>query len=559
LTGTRYGYRKGFGESVHTHPIKRPNFERVLDTEELTMKKLVLALAGFAAFTGSAIAADLPARYSKAPALVAPAYNWTGIYIFGGAGGGLWNADSNVQSTGVVGGFGPAGTAITRDQRMGGSGWFGTVGIGYDWQFNGPWVAGIFGDGQFGDIRGSLVDVDAGEGREKLRTSYAAGVRLGYLVAPNVLSYVNGGYSGSEWSGTTQTSLFPPFAASATTPSFRRDGWFVGGGVENNLNIFGISAPGWFMKTEYRSAFYNRISLPETDVATGAPSGLAITFKPWVQTVSTSLVYRFNSGGTGSAMAADLPARYSKAPAPVAPAYNWTGFHIFGGAGGGLWNADSNVQSTGVAGFFNFGPAGTAVTRDQRLGGSGWFGTVGIGYDWQFNGPWVAGIFGDGQFGDIRGSLIDPVFFAEGREKLRTSYAAGVRLGYLVAPQVLSYVNAGYSGSEWSGTTQAFAVSPFAALTTTPSFRRDGWFIGGGVENNLNIFGISAPGWFMKTEYRSAFYDRIALPTTFVAGNFLGGVGLTGEAVTFKPWVQTISTSLVYRFNWGGGPIVAKY
>ena len=35
-----------------------------------------------------------------------------------------------------------------------------------------------------------------------------------------------------------------------------------------------------------------------------------------------------------------------------------------------------------------------------------------------------------------------------------------------------------------------------------------GWFVGGGVENNLDIFGISAPGWFMKTEYRAAYYDN---------------------------------------------------
>src|ERR1700694_4920989 len=161
------------------------------------------------------------------------------------------------------------------------------------------------------------------------------------------------------------------------------------------------------------------------------------------------------------ALAADLGARpYAKAPPPIAPVYNWTGFYIFGGGGGGLWNADSNARSTGVVGPFGaFGPAGTALTRDQRLGGSGWFGTVGIGYDWQFGGRWVAGIFGDGQFGDIRGSLSDPFFGTEGREKLRTSYAAGARLGYLVAPNVLSYVNAGYSGSEWSGTTQSF-LSP---------------------------------------------------------------------------------------------------
>ncbi|MBH5397437.1 porin family protein [Bradyrhizobium sp. CNPSo 4010] len=270
------------------------------------MKKIVLALTAIAAMTGSASAADLAARpYAKAP-VAAPVANWTGFYVFGGGGGGLWNADSNVQSTGVVGPFGTfgaAGTALTRDQRLGGSGWFGTVGVGYDWQATPSWVVGVFADGQFGDIRGSLSDsLNGVEGREKLRTSYAAGARVGYLVAPNVLSYVNAGYSGSEWSGASLSSLAaggsPTFL---TTPSFRRDGWFVGGGVENNLNIFGISAPGWFMKTEYRSAFYDRISLPETCTVAGCgvtgPLGTAVTFKPWVQTISTSLVYRFNWSG----------------------------------------------------------------------------------------------------------------------------------------------------------------------------------------------------------------------------------------------------------------------
>jgi len=267
---------------------------------------------------------------------------------------------------------------------------------------------------------------------------------------------------------------------------------------------------------------------------------------------------------TGSASAADMARPYTKAPVPVAAVYNWTGFYIFGGAGGGLWAADSNVVSTGVVGpLGSLGAAGTALTRDQRLGGSGWFGTVGAGYDWQFS-RWVAGVFADGQFGEIRGSLSDTFldFGPEGREKLRTSYAAGARLGYLVAPNVLSYVNAGYSGSEWSGTSQTFlgvgAGIPTAVQTTTGSFHRDGFFVGGGVENNLDIFGITAPGWFMKTEYRSAFYDRISRPTTYAAGNVFGGVGPTGAAVTFKPWTQTISTSLVYRFNWGG-PVVAKY
>jgi len=258
------------------------------------MKKLVLTLTALAAFTGSASAADLAARpYTKAP-MMAAAPNWTGFYIFGGAGGGLWDADSNAQTN--------AGVALTRDQRLGGDGWFGTVGAGYDWQFNGSWVAGIFADGQFGSLRGSLTDTTfpAGfgmEGREKLETSWAVGVRLGYLVAPNVYSYVNGGYSGSEWSGSSMSTLAAAGGPTLfTTPSFHRDGWFIGGGVENSLNIFGIAAPGWFMKTEYRAAYYDRITLAESTPA-GILNGTSVTFKPLVQTVSTSLVYRFNWGG----------------------------------------------------------------------------------------------------------------------------------------------------------------------------------------------------------------------------------------------------------------------
>src|SRR5580698_7850126 len=116
------------------------------------MKKFAITLSAFAALTGSAFAADLPAHtYSKAPVMVAPAPSWTGFYIFGGIGGGVWDADSNVQTY-------PAGVALSRDQRYGGDGWYGTVGAGYDWQFNSSWVAGIFADGQFGSLRGTIND-----------------------------------------------------------------------------------------------------------------------------------------------------------------------------------------------------------------------------------------------------------------------------------------------------------------------------------------------------------------------------------------------------------------
>ncbi len=97
------------------------------------MKKLVLALTAVAAFTGSALAADLPARtYTKAPMMPEPVMNWTGFYIFGGAGGGVWDADTTTLRSRRTGNC--ILCASTREQ--GGDGWFGTVGAGYDWQFN---------------------------------------------------------------------------------------------------------------------------------------------------------------------------------------------------------------------------------------------------------------------------------------------------------------------------------------------------------------------------------------------------------------------------------------
>ena len=248
---------------------------------------------------------------------------------------------------------------------------------------------------------------------------------------------------------------------------------------------------------------------------------------------------------TGSASAADLAARpYTKAPAPMAPVYNWTGFYIFGGVGGGLWDADTFTRDT---------VTGVPLSIHQTQGGDGWFGTVGAGYDWQFS-NWVFGIFGDGQFGSLRGTIQDPFNAITGTIKMQDAWAAGVRVGYLVAPNVLSYVNGGYSGSHWSGTTLLDTFSGFPVGAHTNSFNLNGWFVGGGVENNLNIFGISAPGWFMKTEYRAAYYGNKNVNELFNVTN-----ALVGNDINFKPWVQTISTSLVYRFNWGGPPIVSKY
>lgn len=107
------------------------------------MKKLLLAsLAGLILTTGWAVAADIatPAPIYKAPPPAPPVASWTGCYIDGGAGYGLFNQD-HVTAL-------PAGGA-TVPETDGGRGWLGRFGGGCDYQtplFDNRLVVGVFGD-----------------------------------------------------------------------------------------------------------------------------------------------------------------------------------------------------------------------------------------------------------------------------------------------------------------------------------------------------------------------------------------------------------------------------
>ena len=61
------------------------------------MKKFLLAVASIVLGTASVQAADLAARYTKAP-MMAPAYNWTGFYV-GGNVGGQWGSANPATTT----------------------------------------------------------------------------------------------------------------------------------------------------------------------------------------------------------------------------------------------------------------------------------------------------------------------------------------------------------------------------------------------------------------------------------------------------------------------------
>ena len=116
------------------------------------MKKLVLALTAAAAFSAPALAADMAPRYAKAVAApIAYAPSWTGCYIGGGGGFGMYNQ----ENTTYIDGAPPVQVSDRAD--TGGRGYFGTVGGGCDYQFRmGGWnmLVGAFGDYDFASIKG---------------------------------------------------------------------------------------------------------------------------------------------------------------------------------------------------------------------------------------------------------------------------------------------------------------------------------------------------------------------------------------------------------------------
>jgi len=259
------------------------------------MKKIALTLTALAAFTGSASAADLAARpYAKAAPMPVAVASWTGCYVGGGGGYGLWNQENTLYTDPAVG----ARAQLTQTTTSGGRGYFGTVQGGCDYQFGlGTWnlVVGAFGDYDFADIHGQHGMLADGVAREKLTDQWSVGGRIGALITPQLLTYFSAGYTEAKFDRQNYTTFGAPFALTGSyTPGRTYTGYFIGAGDEYALSFL----PGLFWKTEYRFSSLDTQNNPLYVTATGAR---AFTFSEdstkYVHTVRSELVYRFNWGG----------------------------------------------------------------------------------------------------------------------------------------------------------------------------------------------------------------------------------------------------------------------
>ena len=207
------------------------------------MKNSLLLAAMVLALTdgGPARAADAARPILKAPPAPTPVYGWTGFYVGGGWGYGMFNLDTTWAQ-------GALPFDLVINQTQGGRGWLGTVTIGADYQFSDRLVAGVFADYDFAKIKGSLQNQSSFTvGTVKETSAWAVGARLGVLVTPSILTYVNGGYTRARFSSAQMilNEISEPFLGSVASEirGHTYSGWFVGSGIEARLDSFPILGP----------------------------------------------------------------------------------------------------------------------------------------------------------------------------------------------------------------------------------------------------------------------------------------------------------------------------
>jgi outer membrane immunogenic protein len=200
------------------------------------------------------------------------------------------------------------------------------------------------------------------------------------------------------------------------------------------------------------------------------------------------------------------------------------------------------------------------TTSSANLAAGGVVGGVQIGYNWQLAPIWLFGIEADIQGSDQRATLSSstpdlangPNFPYSNSVESRLKYFGTVRgrLGWLPSQSTLIYVTGGLA----YGQTETTLVNDFAAFSGNPgvnivSFRKTGtgFTVGGGIETRL-----WNSNWTAKAEY--LYFELGNLGGSFTDVD--AGVTHLGN-VDFRDHV--FRAGLNYKFDWGNGPVVARY
>jgi outer membrane immunogenic protein len=227
-------------------------------------------------------------------------------------------------------------------------------------------------------------------------------------------------------------------------------------------------------------------------------------------------------GAVTPAAAADLPARapasYSKAPAIVDAAYDWSGFYVGINGGGATSSFDWNEDG--------FGDEGSHKATGGTVGGQ-------VGYRWQLS-SLVFGLEAQGNWADFSGSNTSLQTGLLNQTKVDSFALFTGQIGY-AWDRALLYVKGG----------AAMTDNKYTVLTGPGGFWVDGanetrW----GASVGVGFEYAFVPNWSLGFEYNHLFMGNNDV--IFVSG--------TGDHITEN--VDIFTARINYKF---GGPVVARY
>jgi outer membrane immunogenic protein len=271
-----------------------------------TFKAIATAAFTAMAAISAASAADLAPRYTKAPVMVDPIYNWTGFYIGVNAGysWGRSNTDASFfnANTNVLVGTGSSSFDM--------NGWVAGGQLGYNWQ-NQRFVWGFEGDIQATGQKGGTAFLCPGTICSPTQTAIAVALstvnvtldqklewfstiraRGGYTITPTVMGYVTGGLAIGEVKSdvviTGRTGgVGAPFVTTFTSDRSTRVGWTVGAGAEASLG------GNWTGKLEYLYVDLGRESFSAVNLANVTPVRVDFSSKITDHILRAGINYKF--------------------------------------------------------------------------------------------------------------------------------------------------------------------------------------------------------------------------------------------------------------------------
>ena len=194
--------------------------------------------------------------------------------------------------------------------------------------------------------------------------------------------------------------------------------------------------------------------------------------------------------------------------------FQWSGFYVGGGIGAGAANHE-----------FPF-PGGTF----DGLGGEGVYGEISLGYDHMLTDRFLLGGFISARLGAIETTVSVPTV-PDSTATLDHGFDAGLRVGYLITPETLGYVLAGYSYQHLD------VSSPPLSFSTDEDF--SGFVVGFGLETALT--------------------DRITAKVEYNYRQYGGEDFGTGGLLNVEPSTHTVLLGINYRFGAGDGAPAASF